>query len=75
VVGRVEVASPRQVKVRNCGPIFEKIKHNKKLILSPSVRYFRETCCENKEHCINEGHAGYRRNMIVELDEIKDVSL
>ncbi len=55
VVGRMEVASPRQVKglVRNCTPIFEKMKHNKKVILSPSVRYFRITCCDNREHCIN----------------------
>jgi hypothetical protein len=74
VVGRVEVASPRQVKslVRNCGPILERIRLNKKLLLSPTVRYFRETCCECREHCTNVGHAGYRRNMIVELDEIKD---
>jgi hypothetical protein len=45
VVGRVEISSPRQVKglLRNCGPIFEKLRGNNKVILSPSVRYYRET--------------------------------
>jgi hypothetical protein len=37
VAGWVEVASPRQVKglMRNCAPIYDKIKNNKKVILSP----------------------------------------
>jgi hypothetical protein len=74
VAGRVEVASPRQVKgmMRNCAPIYDKIKINKKVILSPPVRYFKDTCCNNREHCTNVGQAGYRRNMIAELEEIKD---
>jgi hypothetical protein len=44
VDGRVEVASPRQIKglLKNCAPIFEKLRRNKKVILSPTVRYFRE---------------------------------
>jgi hypothetical protein len=58
--------------VRNCAPIFEKIKHNKKVILFPSVRYFRITCCDNREHCINVGLPGYRKNMVAGLEEIKD---
>ncbi len=40
VDGRVEVASPRQVKgpMKNCAPIFEKLRRNKKMLLSPTVR-------------------------------------
>jgi hypothetical protein len=75
VVGRVEIASPRQVMgllQRNCGPIFEKLRGNKKVILSLTVRYYRETCCENREHCINVGQPGYRRSMIAELEDIKE---
>jgi hypothetical protein len=74
VVGRVELASPRQVKglLRNCGPIFEKLIGNKKVILSPTVRYFRETCCEIREHCTNVGQPGYRRSMLAELEDIKE---
>jgi hypothetical protein len=74
VVGRVEVASLMQVKglVRNCAPIFEKIKYNKNVILSPSVRHFMFTCCDSREHCINVGMPGYRKNMVAELEELKD---
>jgi hypothetical protein len=74
VDGRVEVASPRQVKglMRNCAPIFEKLRRNKKMLLSPTVRYFREVCCDKTEHCTNVGQAGYRRNMLAELDEIRE---
>ncbi len=37
MVGRVEVASLRQVKglMRNCAPIYAKLKFNNKVILSP----------------------------------------
>jgi hypothetical protein len=74
VVGRVEVASPRQVKglIRNCAPIFEKLQHNKKVILSPTVRYFRASCCDSRDHCINVGLPGYRKNMMAELEELRD---
>ncbi len=50
VRGRVEVASPKQVKnlVHNCGPILEKGRENKTVILSPGVRYFRCSCCEER---------------------------
>jgi hypothetical protein len=74
VDGRVEVASPRQVKglMKNCAPIFEKLRRNKKMLLSPTVRYFREVCCDKTEHCTNVGQAGYRRNMLAELDEIRE---
>jgi hypothetical protein len=74
VVCRVEIASPRQVKrlLPNCGPIFERRRGNKKVILSKSVRYYRETCCENREHCTNVGQIGYRRSMISELQNIKE---
>jgi uncharacterized Zn-binding protein involved in type VI secretion len=74
VVGRVELASPRQVKglLRNCGPILEKLRGNKKVILSPTVRYFRETCCDVREHCLNVGQPGYRRSMLAELEDIRE---
>ncbi len=74
VVGRVELASPRQVKglLRNCGPILEKLRGNKKVILSLTVRYFRETCCDVREHCINVGQPGYRRSMLAELEDIRE---
>jgi hypothetical protein len=74
VVGRVELASPRQVKglLRNSGPILEKLRGNKKVILSPTVRYFRETCCDAREHCTNVKQPGYRRSMLAELEDIRE---
>ncbi len=60
VIRRVEVARPRQIKglMKNCAPIFEKLRRNKKVIFSPTVRCFRETCCDKADHCTNVGQTG-----------------
>jgi hypothetical protein len=74
VKGRVEVASAKQVKnlMHNCGALMKKVKENKKMVLAPGVRYYRCSCCDNLEHCINLGRGGYRRGMLNDLLEIKE---
>ncbi len=77
IVGKVEVASRKQAKMlmENCDPIWELIAEYRKAILSPIVRYFRCSCCEDSSHCVNVGKAGYRRGMLADLGEIRDAML
>jgi len=74
VVGKVEVASGRQARalMENCEPIWEMVGDRRKAILSPIVRYFRCSCCEDRTHCQNVGRAGYGKGMLSDLGEIKD---
>jgi hypothetical protein len=59
----------------NCVPIWEVVGDRKKAVLSPLVRYFRCTCCEAREHCVNMGMAGYRRGLLADLADVKDAML
>jgi hypothetical protein len=74
VVGKLEVAGGRQAGslVDNCVPIWEKVGDRRKAVLSPLVRYFRCSCCKNREHCVNVGMAGYHRGMLADLGDIKE---
>ncbi len=74
VVGKVEVASGRQARslMENCEPIWETVGDRRKAILSPIVRYFRCSCCDDRNHCQNVGMACYRKGMLADLCEIKD---
>jgi hypothetical protein len=77
VVGKLEVAGGRQAGnlMDNCVPIWEVVGDRKKAVLSPLVRYFRCTCCEAREHCVNMGMAGYRRGLLADLSDVKDAML
>jgi len=47
--GKVELATQKQARslVNNCELILEKVKENRKLLVTPGVRFYREPCCEN----------------------------
>jgi hypothetical protein len=50
--------------MENCDPLWDLIGDKRKALLSPIVRYFRCSCCEDSAHCVNVGKAGYRRGML-----------
>ncbi len=74
VVGKVELATQKQAKslFGNCEPILDKLQDNRKMIVTPGVRFFRERCCENPAHCVNVCENGYRRGVLEDLARIKD---
>jgi hypothetical protein len=74
VIGKVELATQKQARglVSNCEPILERIKENRKMLVTPGVRFYREPCCEKVAHCVNMGEGGYRRGMLEDLARIKD---
>ncbi len=74
VEGRLEVGTAKQAKglLRNCMPIVERYAGNKKVFLSPTVRFYRRRCCDKQEHCTNMDTAGYRRGMLVDLAVVRD---
>ncbi len=61
--------------LRNCMPIIERYAENKKVFLSPTVRFYRTRCCTKEEHCTNLDTAGYRRGMLADLSVIRDAML
>jgi hypothetical protein len=77
VEGRVEVGTRKQAKglLSHCLPILDKYENNRKVLLSPSVRWFRRKCCENEDHCTNFGSAGYRKGMLADLTEVRDAMM
>jgi hypothetical protein len=66
VEGRVEVGTRKQAKglLGHCLPILDRYERNRKVLLSPSVRWFRRRCCDCEEHCTNFCLAGYRKGML-----------
>ena len=74
VEGRLEVGTAKQAKglLRNCMPIIERYAGNKKMFLSPTVRFYRRRCCDKQEHCTNMDTAGYRRGMLIDLAVVRD---
>jgi hypothetical protein len=74
VVGKLEVAGARQTEtgslVDNCLPIWKNVGDRRKAVLSPLVRYFRCSRCENREHCVNVGKARYSRGILADLSDI-----
>ncbi len=56
----------------NCEPILDRVKDNKKMIVSAGVRYFRESCCVVESHCVNMGEGGYRRGMLEDLARLRE---
>jgi hypothetical protein len=77
VEGRLEVGTAKQAKglLRNCMPILERYTENKKVFLSPTVRFYRTRCCMKEDHCTNMDTAGYRRGMLADLSVIRDAML
>jgi hypothetical protein len=53
-------------------PIIERYAGNKKVFLSPTVRFYRRRCCDKQEHCTNMDTAGYRRGMLIDLAVVRD---
>jgi hypothetical protein len=74
VKGRVELATEKQAKglLANCDPILDKVKENRKMLVAPGVRHYREPCCVAETHCTNLTEGGYRRGMIEDLGRIRD---
>ena len=74
VKGRVELATEKQAKglLANCDPILDKVKENRKMLVAPGVRHYREPCCVMETHCTNLTEGGYRRGMIEDLGRIRD---
>jgi hypothetical protein len=74
IVGKTELATQKQVKglVANCEPILDKVKDNKKMLVSAGVRYYRESCCVVEGHCANLGEGGYRKGMLEDLARLKE---
>jgi hypothetical protein len=77
VEGRVEVGTRKQAKglLGHCLPILDRYERNRKVLLSPSVRWFRRRCCDCEEHCTNFCLAGYRKGMLADLSEVKDAMM
>jgi hypothetical protein len=74
VEGRVEVGTKKQAKglLGHCLPILDRYERNRKVLLSPSVRWYRRRCCDCEEHCTNFCSSGYRKGMLADLGEVKD---
>ncbi len=71
--GKLELAMEKQAKALmvNCKPVMDRVEGNRKLVLSPGVRFYRETCCQVESHCVNAGEQGYRGGMLEVLARIK----
>ncbi len=74
IVGKTELATQKQVRglVANCEPILDRVKDNKKMLVSAGVRYYRESCCVVEGHCVNLGEGGFRRGMLEDLARLKE---
>jgi hypothetical protein len=74
VKGRVELVTEKQARglMANCDPILDKVRDNRKLLVAPGVRHYREPCCEAETHCSNMSEGGYRRGMLEDLSRIKE---
>ncbi len=59
----------------HCLPLLDRYEKNRKVLLSPSVRWYRRKCCDTEEHCTNFCAAGYRKGMLVDLMEVKDTMM
>jgi hypothetical protein len=59
VNGKLELATEKQAKglMANSKPVMDRIAGNWKIILSPGLRFHRETCCESESQCVNTGEA------------------
>jgi hypothetical protein len=48
------------------------VRENRKMLVAPGVRHYREPCCVMETHCTNLTEGGYRRGMIEDLGRIRD---
>ena len=74
VRGRLEIGSTKQAKglLSNCGKILGNFEENRKVIISPTVRYYRAKCCEKEGHVSNLVEPGYRKGMLEDLARIHE---
>ena len=72
--GRLEIGSTKQAKglLSNCGKILGNFEENRKVIISPTVRYYRAKCCEKEGHVSNLVEPGYRKGMLEDLAKIHE---
>ncbi len=77
VEGRVEVGTRKQAKglLGHCLPILDRYEKNRKVLLSPSVRWYRRKCCDSEEHCTNFCASGDRKGMLADLNDVKDAMM
>ncbi len=70
----MELATQKQARglISNCEPTVDRVKENRKMLVTPGVRFYREPCCEKTAHCANMGEEGYRRGMLEDPARIKD---
>ncbi len=73
--GRVELATEKQAKglLANCDPILARVSENRKMLVAPGVRHYREPCCVMETHCTNltEGMRSYRVVSLVDQLRIR----
>jgi hypothetical protein len=73
VEGKLVMAAPRQVVglVKNCREVLEEVPDNRKVLFGPGPRYLRGKCCDKPGHCCNFGEAGYRKELLSDMQEAK----
>jgi hypothetical protein len=73
IEGKLVMAAPRQVVglVKNCREVLEEVPDNRKVLFGPGPRYLRCKCCDKPGHCSNFGEAGYRKELLSDMQEAK----
>ncbi len=73
----MEVGTRKQAKglLGHCLPLLDRYEKNRKVLLSPSFRWYRRKCCDSEEHCTNFCAAGYNKGMLADLMEVKDAMM
>jgi hypothetical protein len=68
------MAALRQVVglVKNCREVLEEVPDNRKLLVGPGPRYLRARCCGKPGHCTNFGEAGYRKDLLSDMQKAKE---
>jgi hypothetical protein len=74
VVGKLVVAAPRQVvgQLKGCREVTDLVSENRKVLFGPGPRYLRTKCCGGQGHCTNFCDAGYRKEMLCDLQDAKE---
>jgi hypothetical protein len=75
IEGKLVMAAPRQGVglVKNCREVLEEVQDNRKVLVGPGPRYLRARCFGKPGHCTNFGEAGYRKDLLSDMQEAKEV--
>ncbi len=74
IEGKLVMAAPRQVVglVKNCREVLEEVPDNMKVLVGPGPRYLQARCCDKPGRCTNFGEAGYRKDLLSDMQEAKE---